>query len=69
MPLLRQKPGGPVLRVGTGKAPLRTAPTASGTTAGGTGTTGSTTETTRLALEDGALLADADGAVIVFSAV
>lgn len=57
MPYLRQKPGGALIRVGVGKAPLRTAAVA---TAGGTGTTTGGTSATApdgaLVLPDGAWL-------------
>lgn len=56
MPHLRQKPGGPILRVGAGKAPLRTAPAAGST--GGTGT-GGTTGTTTTAPDGALVLPDA----------
>ncbi len=53
MPFLRQKPGGPAIRVGAGRGPLLTAPT--GTAGTGT-TTGGTTGTTTTAAPDGALV-------------
>lgn len=61
MPYLRQKPGGPVIRVGAGKAPLRTAPAVAPT--GGTGT-GGTTGSTTTTVPDGALVLP-DGAWLV----
>lgn len=73
MPVLRQKPGGPVIRVGAGKAPLRTAPAAGST--GGTGTGGTTggTATTApegaLVLPDGAWLVLPGGDALALPAV
>lgn len=74
MPLLRQRPGGPVLRVGAGRAPLRTAPPApgTGTTGGATGGTGTTPADTppdnALVMPDGAYLALPDGSYLVMPA-
>lgn len=64
MPYLRQKPGGPLVRIGAGRAPLLTRPretTAAGTT---TGTTGGTA----LTLEDGTVLTDETGAALMLDA-